>query len=129
MELDEPRSKQRRHVRHLIPVPLAVRPRDGSPNFLTRVGDLSEGGVSFTAPRSISEGLRLDVELALDGHRFKLCGTVMYCNKSLDGIQFRIGLSFDEPPVAFKWKLAELALQISELQRDLERERGTDVTF
>jgi hypothetical protein len=93
------------------------------------VGDLSDGGVSFTAPRSISEGLRIDVELALEGHRFKLRGTVMYCNKTIDGAQFRIGLSFDEPPVAFKWKLADQALQISGLQRDLERERGTEVTF
>lgn len=118
--------EQRRYVRHPIRVPLVVRPKDGSPAFLSRVGDLSEGGVSFGSPRPLPTGARLEVVLPVHHTRFALTGTVV-SSVPLPEL-FRIGLSFQEPAMAFKLKLAEQALRIEELRAELSRARGAEVT-
>ena len=121
-------SIQRRYARHPIRVPLAVRPQNGNPKFLSKVGDISEGGVSFSSPWRISDGSSIEIELPVNDTRFELTGTVVSCIPHPGGNSFRVGLSFVEPGMNFRMKLAEQVLRIGELQRDLTRERGTEVS-
>jgi hypothetical protein len=120
-------SERRRYVRHPIRVPLAVRPRGGTEQFLSRAGDISEGGVSFSSPGPLGLGATIDIEIAVHHSRFKLVGTVASSATLPDG-SFRIGLSFVEPGTAFKMKLAEQVLRIEELRVTLSTERGAEVT-
>jgi hypothetical protein len=120
-------QEQRRYLRHPIQVPLAVRPKDG-PRFLSRVGDLSEGGVSFTAGGPLPVGTAIEVELPVHHSRFVLTGTVVACVELPAVGIWRVGLSFVEPEMSFKLKLAEQVLRIDELQLELAQERGAEVT-
>lgn len=122
-----PNGEQRRYQRHPIRVPVAVRPK-GSPEFLSRVGDLSEGGVSFASSIPLPVGTPIEIELDVHHTRFTLTGTVVTCLELQEDHAFRIGLSFETPAMAFKLKLAEQVLRIEELQRELTLERGAEVT-
>jgi hypothetical protein len=118
-------SERRRFVRHPIQVPLSVRPKDGA-EFVSRVGDISEGGLSFGSPRALAIASAVEVVLPVHDSRFTLTGTVASCATSSEG--FRIGVEFVEPTASFKLKLAEQVLRIEELQQLLSRERGAPVT-
>jgi hypothetical protein len=120
-------SHRRQFVRHPIHLPLAVRPRDGSPEIITRAGDLSEGGVSVTWPEPLPIDTPVDVELPIDHRRFDLTGTVASCVELPDR-SYRIGLRFSEVRQSFKLKLAEQVLRIAQLKESLSRERGEPVT-
>jgi len=126
--MDESDSERRRYARHPIRVPLAARPRDGSPAIRSRVGDISEGGLSFTSPTPLQPGSTVDVTLPVNGHRFSMAATVTSCD-ALAPRGFRVGLTFVEPHQSFRLKLAEQLLRITELQRDVARERGAPVSL
>ena len=120
-------QERRRFVRHPIRVPLAVRPHGGHEPFLSRVGDLSEGGLSFGSAAPFERGVSVDVELPVHHSRFTLTGTVASCTALPDGT-YRVGLSFTETGLSFKMKLAEQVLRIEELRATLSTERGTEVS-
>jgi hypothetical protein len=119
-------EKQRQYVRHPIRVPLAVRPKDGSPELTSRSGDLSEGGLSFASPRAMALGSAVEVDLPVNARRFTLLGTVRSCIVADEG--YRVGVAFEEPSAHFRMKLAEQVLRIAELQRELSEERGVEVS-
>ena len=118
--------ERRKYVRHPIRVRLGVRPKDGNPEFLSRVGDLSEGGVSFASAVPLAEGTAVEVDLPVHDTLFSLHGTVVSRLELPEG--FRIGLAFVDPDASFRLKLAEQVLRIVRLQRDLTQQRGTTVT-
>lgn len=115
---------RRRYVRHPIRVPVAVR--HGDTELFSRVGDISEGGLSFDSPSAIPIGSTLEVELPVHHSRFKLTGTVAASIPQAEG--FRVGVSFVETGVMFKMKLAEQVLRIDELRLTLTKERGVEVS-
>lgn len=115
---------RRRYVRHPIRVPVAVR--QGELELYSRVGDLSEGGLSFDSPSQLAIGSTLEVELPVHHSRFKLTGTV--ASSFALGEGFRVGVSFVETGLMFKMKLAEQVLRIDELRLSLTQERGVEVT-
>ena len=119
-------ANRRQFVRHPIQVPLTARPKDGA-EFLTRVGDISEGGVSFSSPQALAAGHAVEVVIPVHDSRFTLTGTVAWCAQSPEG-GFRIGLAFVDAGTSFKMKLAEQVLRIEDLQNTLSRERGTPVS-
>jgi hypothetical protein len=125
--MDEPIAARRRFVRHPIQVPLPVRPPGGAEPFLSHVGDISEGGVSFTSPVEMNRGATLEIELPIHRSRFTLTGSVARCAPLPDGT-YRIGLEFVEPSTAFKMKLAEQVLRIENLRKLLSKERGVEVS-
>lgn len=125
--MQTPDVERRQYARHPLRVPLAVRPSNGNAPYLSRVCDLSEGGVSFTSPTPLAPGATVEVVLPVAHHRFTMAGTVRSCVAGDGG--FRIGLAFVEPQMSFRMKLAEQALRIAEFQRDLERERGAPVSL
>jgi hypothetical protein len=116
---------RRRFVRHPLKIPLAVRPRGGGEAFLTKVGDLSEGGVSFGAPAPLGLGTQVDVELHVHHCRFTLGGTVATCTSEAP---CRVGLRFAAPGELFRLKLAEQVLRIEDLRESLAAERGAPVS-
>jgi len=120
-------ADRRRFVRHPIRVPLSVRPHGAEQPFLSRAGDVSEGGLSFGSAVAFERGATVDVELPVHHSRFTLTGTVAACAPLPDGT-FRVGLSFVETGLQFKMKLAEQVLRIEELRQTLSSERGTEVT-
>jgi hypothetical protein len=124
--MEDTYANRRAFVRHPIQVPLSVRARGGE-EFRSRVGDISEGGVSFTSPLALEKGLDVEVVIPVHDSRFTLTGTVVWCSDASEG-GFRIGLSFVEPGAHFKMKLAEQVLRIEDLQQSLTRERGGPVT-
>lgn len=121
------RVELRKSVRYPLRVLLAVRPHDGSPPFVSRAGDLSEGGISFHAVKALALGSTLELDLSLRDARFTLKGTVVSCMELREEDGFRVGLSFVDPAVAFKLKLGEQAMRIIELQQELSEERGRPV--
>ncbi len=120
-------ENRRRFVRHPIRVPLSVRPHGAAEPFLSRAGDLSEGGLSFASAVAFERGATIDVELPVHHSRFTLTGAVAACLALPDG-SFRVGLSFAETGLQFKMKLAEQVLRIEELRQTLSSERGAEVT-
>jgi hypothetical protein len=124
--MDEGFANRRQFVRHPIQVPLTVRPKDGA-EFLTRVGDISEGGVSFSSPQPLAVGHAVEVVIPVHDSRFTLTGTVASVVE-LGGGALRIGLKFVDTDARFKMKLAEQVLRIEDLRETLSRERGTPVT-
>lgn len=127
--MQNPGAERRSYERHPIRVPLAVRPRDGSRRFVSEVGDLSEGGLSFACPEPMPEGSTLEIELPVNNERFMLIGAVASCVEATGARTFRVGLAFVNPEMHFRMKIAEQFLRISELQRDLSRERGAEVSI
>ena len=119
-------ANRRQFVRHRIEVPLTARPKDGA-EFLTRVGDISEGGVSFSSPQALAVGRAVEVVIPVHDSRFVLTGTVASCAELGAGV-FRVGLKFVDADTQFKMKLAEQVLRIEDLREMLSRERGTEVT-
>ncbi|MBL8957828.1 MAG: PilZ domain-containing protein, partial [Myxococcaceae bacterium] len=103
-------ENRRRFVRHPIRVPVSVRPHGGSEPFLSRAGDLSEGGLSFASVAPFERGAMVDIELPVHHSRFTLKGAVASCTAHEDG-SWRIGLSFTETGLNFKMKLAEQVLR------------------
>src|SRR4051812_27474280 len=120
-------DERRQYVRHHIRVPLQVRLNDGSPEFVSRTGDLSEAGLSFLSPRPLEKGTLLEIDIPVSVRRFKMPGMVRGCSEVEGG--FRIGLSFEETGSLFRMKLAEQVLRIAELQKEMARERGEEVTY
>ena len=119
-------ANRRQFVRHPIQVPLTARPKDGA-EFLTRVGDISEGGVSFSSPQALAAGHAVEVVIPVHDSRFTLTGTVASCVE-LGAGTFRVGLKFVDTDARFKMKLAEQVLRIEELRVTLSTERGAEVT-
>jgi hypothetical protein len=119
---------RRRHIRHPIQVPLAIRPRGAAAAVCSTVGDLSAGGLSFSSPLPVDVGSRVEVELPVGERRFALVGAVARCEPTGETEGFRVGLAFVEPDMSFRMKLAEQVLRIEELRNELTRERGADVT-
>lgn len=124
--MDDSYANRRAFVRHPIQVPLSVRVSGGD-ELRSRVGDISEGGVSFSLPLALAQGSTVEVVIPVHDSRFTLTGTVAWCADSKDG-SFRIGLAFVDPGTHFKMKLAEQVLRIEDLQQTLAKERGAPVT-
>jgi hypothetical protein len=122
-----PTSERRRHVRHPIRLPIAVRPREGDADLRSHVGDLAEGGLCFDSPLPLAPGALLEVSLPVSDRRFTLTGTVSRCTPHEEGV-FVVGVAFRDPETSFRLKLAEQVLRIEELRRDLIRERGAEVS-
>lgn len=127
--MPSPDAERRSYLRHPIRVPLAVRPRDGGPEFLSRIGDISAGGVSFTSPKPLPEGTGVEVELPVSDERFALLGAVASCIGGRDAGTYRIGLCFLQPGMSFRMKLAEQVLRVGRLREELSRSRGMDVSL
>jgi c-di-GMP-binding flagellar brake protein YcgR len=124
---DERYADRRQYVRHPIRLPLAVRPQNGAEEFRSRVGDLSEGGLSFVSPQSLALGGSVEVELPVQLTRFTLVGSVASCVQVKSHL-FRVGLAFVDPGMGFKTKLAEQVLRIEVLRAALSQERGLEVS-
>src|SRR5262245_36162026 len=122
-------DERRQYARHPIQVPLAVWPKDGTERFVSRIGDLSEGGLSFTSPNPMTKGTGVEIEFPVYDRRFTLKGAVTSCTEVTDATSYRVGLAFTSTGMSFKMKLAEQVLRINQLRRDLTRQRGTDVTI
>lgn len=127
--MQNPDAERRSFERHPIRVPLTVRPQHGGRELFSEVGDLSEGGLSFACSEPMPEGSPLEVELPVNDERFTLIAAVASCVEAAGSRTFRVGLAFANPGMRFRMKLAEQVLRIRELQRDLSRERGAEVSL
>lgn len=114
-------------MRHPIRVPIFVRPLSGAPAFPARVGDLSQGGLSFLRDAPLPERAALEVELPVQAQRFTLTGRVVRC-APVTPEGFEIGLAFDHPTHHFRLKLAEQVLRIQRLRAELSARAGAPVT-
>jgi len=120
---------RRKHARHPIQLPLAVRPSGGTSRLLSKVGDLSEGGLSFTSPSPMPRGASVELEFPVYDRRFTLEASVASCVETANPTAYRVGLAFLSPTPSFRLKLAEQVLTINQLRRDLSLQRGTEVTL
>jgi PilZ domain len=122
------RVERRRSARHPIRVPIDVRPRAGSAQFVSCVADLSQSGLSFASPHAIATDTVIDISLPIGDQRFSVAATVVRCLAAEGRDSYRIGIAFLHPAMAFRMKIAEQVLRIQELRRTLSAELGRDVS-
>jgi c-di-GMP-binding flagellar brake protein YcgR len=127
--MEASRTDRRRYVRHPIRVPVDVRPRGDTPDFVSRVADLSEGGLAFVSPQAMATDAVLDISLPVGDQRFTVAATVVRCLTAEGEDSYRIGVAFLHPAMAFRMKIAEQILRIHELQRSLCVELGREVSI
>lgn len=101
---------------------------DKTVDFKSRTGDLSEGGLSFLLSEEVAEGTQLDLTIPLEGRRFHITGTVVYCRKETANNAYRIGIFFVNPDMAFRAKLAEEVLRIEEFRKEMSRRMGCEIS-
>ena len=120
-------SERRNATRHGIPVPLRFRSPEGEERD-SLVLDLSEGGISFHAPRPLEQGVLLGFRFPLEGEEFQLTGAVAWCRAEPAPDGFRVGAYFLRPSMGFRLRLAQEIEQIQDLRKELMLIRGEEVT-
>jgi c-di-GMP-binding flagellar brake protein YcgR len=127
--METPQVERRQYVRQPIRVPVEVRPRGDTPDFVSRVADLSEGGLAFVSSQPIPTDAVLEVSLPVGDQRFTVVATVVRCLNAEGEDSYRIGVAFLHPAMAFRMKIAEQILRIHELRRSLSVELGREVSI
>ena len=127
--METPQVERRQYVRQPIRVPVEVRPRGDTPDFVSRVADLSEGGLAFVSSQPIPTDAVLEVSLPVGDQRFTVVATVVRCLTAEGEDSYRIGVAFLHPAMAFRMKIAEQILRIHELRRSLSVELGREVSI
>lgn len=117
-------KERRRFSRYLIKVPIKLRMGLDPCILKSQTADLSEGGLCFLWPHSLSQGTPLEVALPLGNKLFELIGRVAYSIK--DAVQncFRTGVEFQDPSQDFRRKFAEEISKMAQFREERSRQAG-----
>ena len=119
--------EKRKFYRHPVSVPIQYQTvSEKAPDKSSSV-DVSEGGVCFMAGHYLPVGTKLSLRIPVGNQVFKVSGQVAYCASESGEPRFRTGVAFLDPASAFRAKLAEEMLQISEYQKKISLESGRDI--
>lgn len=121
-------KERRQHLRHPIRVPIKVQLGKKNITLKSQTGDLSEGGLQFITAEEISKGSLIDVTIPVGDRVFRLYGWVVWTSPDPKSGLFKTGVSFDQPVMAFRAKLAEEVTRIRQFREETERKMGHPVS-
>lgn len=119
--------EKRRFFRHPVSVPIQYQAISAKSSDKSASVDVSEGGMCFFSSQYLPVGTKLSLSIPVGHQLFKVKGQVAYCASSGGEYRFRTGVAFLDPASAFRAKLAEEILQISEYQKKISREEGREI--
>lgn len=117
-------NEKRKFFRHPIKVPIQITRVENSPAENGWVEDLSQGGLAFFWPESISEGTHLKVSIPVEKHLFKMNAHVTHSQKDTATGLFKTGICFEDSVSSFRAKLAEEIIQIRQYREKMSLLRG-----
>ncbi len=124
-----PAAKERRqYLRHPIRVPIKVQMGKKDITLKSQTGDLSQGGLQFLTAEQIPQGTLIDVTIPMGDRLFRLYGWVVWVSSDSKSGLFKTGVSFDQPVMSFRAKLAEEVHRIREFRDETERKTGRPIS-
>ena len=121
-------KERRQHLRHPIRVPIKVRLGKKDITLKAQTGDLSQAGMQFLTAEQIPKGTPIDVTIPIGDRVFRLYGWVVWTAPDPKSGLFKAGVSFDQPVMAFRAKLAEEVGRIQQFRNETERKTGRPVS-
>jgi hypothetical protein len=122
-------KKDRRHFyRHPIHLPINLSLDETRDSIASETGDISLGGLRFRWSQQLITGSLVDIDIPVKEKHFVVKARVAYCRQENKDLGFQAGVTFADPPSAFKAKLAEEVLDILEYQKRLSEKNGSPVT-
>ena len=121
-------KEHRKYFRHPIHAPLKLRTKSAEEISIPESSDISLGGLSFFWSARLSKGNLITVSIPVKQKSFEIKGRVVYSIEDSKTGKYRTGISFIDPPSAFRAKLAEEALEILQYRRTLSQEKGEQIS-
>ncbi len=121
-------KERRQHLRHPIRVPIKVQMGKKDITLKSQTGDLSQGGLQFLTAEEIPQGTLMDVTIPIGDRIFRLYGWVVWTASDPKSGLFKVGVSFDQPVMSFRAKLAEEVHRIREFRDETERKTGRPIS-
>lgn len=115
-------------MRHPIHSPIKIEMDTRPSPQLSRICDISLGGLSFLWSDPIDKATILRISIPVKEHVFELQGKVVHVEKEGHDDSFRIGIAFVQTTDAFIAKMAEETLEIIEYRKRISRESGFQIT-
>jgi len=126
--MSDPQDR-RRFYRHPIAVPLKINRTAVAVDPLeSHSSDLSLGGLSFFWDDPLPKGEQVEIRIPAKDKEFEILAEVVYSEKQERSGHFRTGVTFLDPPSAFKAKLAEEVLEIMEFQKIISKKLGVEIS-
>lgn len=121
-------KERRQHFRHPIRVPIRVQIGKKDITLKSQTGDLSQGGMQFLTAERIDKGASIDVTIPIGDRIFRLYGWVVWTAVDAKSGLLKAGVSFDQPVMAFRAKLAEEVHRIREFRDQTEKKTGRAIS-
>ncbi|MCR6651128.1 MAG: PilZ domain-containing protein [Cellvibrionaceae bacterium] len=118
----------RRFIRHPTDIPIDFQVHEDSPPVTHRIRDVSEGGLCFSAGRSMQRGthIRIYIPVTLgactDQQPFEADGVVAWCRK--EGESYAVGVQFEDRSTQFGVRMVEQVCHIEHYRFDVLQEEG-----
>lgn len=116
--------ERRSFIRHPADVPLQIERADDRAE--ERVDGVSYGGLSFFSRTAYAPGTPLRLRIEQFRPAFDALARVAWCREEGNG--HRIGVTFDDPEVAFQSRLVEQICAIEQYREELGRRLGRSVS-
>ena len=84
--------------------------------------------MKFSCPDAFVKGTLLSISIPVEDQLFRITGQVVYCQRDPDSGFFHTGVSFSDPTMNFRLKLAEEVLRIKEFRDAASREKGREIS-
>jgi c-di-GMP-binding flagellar brake protein YcgR len=120
--------EKRKFYRHPLSKPIQYQAYQSKSTDRTSTVDVSEGGMCFLAEHLLPRGTKLHLRIPVGGQVFQLQAQVAYCNEEPRLNKYRTGVAFLDAESAFRAKLAEEMIQITEYRDKVLREEGREIT-
>lgn len=113
-------QERRAFIRHPADIPIETEALPGGP--VSRLADVSYGGLAFLAERPQRPGTLLRIRIAGNAGSLSTKAIVAWCHPEGDG--YRIGVRFETPEEAYRSRLFEQVIAIERFREDLARAEG-----
>lgn len=118
----------RKFIRHPSGIPLAIAVNPPERGLLPRtpLRNISQGGLCFTAPQPLSEGISVTLGIDVCRPPFHAIATVVWCRKVSEG--FDVGVKFEDPVTEYSVRMVEQICHIEQYRKDIRQREGRELT-
>jgi len=129
------REERREFIRHPLAYPIRTiiedtekQKDDKKIEIKSESEDICAGGLLFKSDKKIEKGVKVLVEVEVEGRKINTEGTVVRCMPDENG-KYNIAVSFFTPQETLRVRMMEQIVRIELFKKRLERRYGVKVDF
>jgi len=131
-------QERRVSERHVMKLPIRYREMQADSDHVkneaalgfkrSRMSNISEGGLLFSASKAYSLGTQLELTFPIKDKLLTLKARVVHATQDPNSGQYNTGVCFSNPSQVFKIKMAEQLFLINQYRIALSRDKGEPIS-